>query len=867
MGEVYRARDTRLGRIVAIKVLPRDFALDEKRRARFEREAKTIASLSHPHICALYDVGESSPPGDDQASAPIQYLVLENLEGQTLDQVLRSGPLPLAQVLRYGIEIADALDKAHRKQILHRDIKPSNIMITKDGAKLLDFGLAKVASARPTHSSAGPANDETTEEKPLTSRGAILGTHPYAAPEQLEGKEADARTDIFSFGVLLYEMAAGRRPFVAQSAAALTAAILKHDPAPIATYRPAVPSSLDWLVRSCLAKDPDDRMQTAHDVMLELRRMAEEQPVPAASVVPMKRAAGWYLLLLLVAIAVAASLAYFVRTPRPLPQPVRRFTITLPDDAPLSQRSFQKLAVSQDGRRVVYVGGEHPTHLYVHAIDLGTTAEIPGTENAQGPFFSPRGDWIGFYTPDGALKKVSSAGGAVVTLRKGADLRGASWGPNDRIIFGELWSTLFEMSAAGGAAKPIIPNDPKSSFRWPVFLPDGKHILYTRGDYSGDYENARLSVLSLETGKEKVIVDGGTFGRYSTATQHLIYFHSDTLYAVPFAPGALNVNGPPTPIVFDVDSYPEQGLAHFAVAGDGSIFYVPRDPRSRQRQLVWVDRSGNRTSIAAPMQAYNSPRISPDGKQVLVGIERRGGIDLWIYDSTRGSFMRLTEEASNEAGIWSPDGTQIAFASNRNRGYNIFLMPSDGSGRPRQLTSLTGWPFPSSWSPDGSVIAIQQQRLNQDIDVLPIADPQKPQPFATTRSDELNAAFSPDGRWIAYSSDESGRPEIYVQRYPGGGRKRLVSTQGGLFPVWRRDGREMFYFNGSRMMAVDIAAAGDSQIGTPRVLFEGEFDEEFDVTPDGKHFLMIKRQSSPPPTRINVILGLFDNLASQQTSP
>jgi eukaryotic-like serine/threonine-protein kinase len=866
MGEVYRARDTRLGRPVAIKVIASDSTEDPKRRLRFQREAKAVSSLNHPNICALYDVGEVplDVGGEADQKHTRQYIVMEYLEGETLEERLRKGPLPLDQVFRYGLEIADALDKAHRKQILHRDLKPSNIMITKTGARLFDFGLAKFLRGSPSSKevSVEASSRGSTSQRPITAEGSVLGTLEYIAPEQLQGKEPDARTDIFSFGVCLYQMITGRRPFEGSTRASLAAAILEHDPLPLSTYQPSSPSSLDWLVKNCLAKDPDERFQTAHDIVLELKRMANEVGSAPLEPFALRKTSQWaqWSVAAMVLVMVAA-LVFIVlqlrRTGSPKPA-VKRFSISLPATAPLAEGPFEKFAVSSDGTRIAYVGGTDPARLYLYSVDTLETKPVPGTEGARGPFFSLDGQWIGFYTVDEGLKKVALGGATPVLLSAERDLRGASWGPDNTIVFADTLSPLRRISASGGRSEPLSPGDPMARFRWPSLLPGGESVLYTVNDFSGDYENARLVVRSLKTGQTKTVLEGATYGRYVSG--HLIYLHSQMLFAVPFDVRAMKITGSPVSIASDVDSYFTSGLAHFGASSDGSIFYIPRDSSEAERELVWVDRAGKSTPVTPIHRINTALQLSPDDMQLVVSIGLAPArLDIWLYDMSREAWTRLTTEARNLSGIWSPDGRQIAFASNRRGGFDLYIMPRDGSALPRRITARKSWDIPGSWSPDGKAIAVVEQYRATFSDIFIVAPREgaAPTPFLNTSFDERDPVFSPDGHWMAYRSNESGRDEIYVQRYPSTGRKLPVSTNGGTTPVWRKDGRELFYRNGNKMMAVATRLEPDFSAEKPQMLFEGDFEEDYDVTRDGQRFIMVKRPPQRPRTQINVILGLF----------
>jgi len=854
MGEVYHARDTRLDRSVAIKVLPAELSQDAQRRQRFEREAKAISALSHPHICTLHDIGRENE---------IDFLVMEHLEGQTLSEKLDKGPLPLAQVLRYGIEIADALDKAHRQGIVHRDLKPANIMITKSGVKLLDFGLAKTIDGQSIWDAAkSKLSQHATAQKPLTAEGFLVGTLEFMAPEQLHGGESDARTDIFALGNVLYRMATGKKPFAGNSQASLIASILEHDPPPVSSYQPLSPPSLDRLVKACLAKSPDDRIQTAHDVMLQLTWIAEGGSDPSRAIVSVPPARRWRWLAWPVAAAVMVIVAAFVvlkLKPPPAPRSVRRLTITLSPTAPVrSELSPEVLAVSPDGKRLAYAAGLPRRQLYLRDIDQPTAQPIAGTEGASGPFFSADGRWIGFHGSDNTIKKVSIAGGVPITICKSQLLRGATWSADDVIIFGNPGSPLYRVSASGGTPEALFKTT--KNVRWPVLLPGGKHLLYTfTPTLSGNYDQAEIAVLSLETGQSHTVVKGGTRPRY--ASGHLLYFQSGTLFAVPFDLRTMRTTGAPKPILGDVETYPLAGVAFYDVSSDGTIFYLPRDPSVEQKELVWVDRSGKISPAADSQRDYIDARLSPDEKSILASIaDRSSRIDLWIYEIGRQSWTRVASESDSANAHWSPDGTRFVFASNRDGAYNVFLMSSDLATPAKQITNAKDWVFPSGWSPDGKRVLItrQNQTTGSDIWFLSLDPVVEMKPFLVTSALEDDAVFSPDGRWIAYQSDASGQPEVYVVSADGRGRKWMVSNEGGIDPRWNPNGKEIVYWKPREdFMSVEVKTAPQMEIGKPRFLLRGHFDN-YDVSRDGKRFLMIRGQPPVPRTQINVVEGLLN---------
>jgi Tol biopolymer transport system component/predicted Ser/Thr protein kinase len=866
MGEVYRARDTRLNRIVAIKVLPAHLADRSELRERFEREARTIASLNHPHICTLFDIGQQGG---------IDYLVMEYLEGETLSQRLVKGPLPLEQVLQHAIEISDALDKAHRKGVTHRDLKPGNIMLTKTGTKLLDFGLAKlkqeVAPANVQLSQLPTAND------PLTAHGSIVGTLQYMAPEQLEGKEVDARTDIFAFGAVVYEMATGKRAFEGQSQASLMVAILEREPPPMASLRPMTPPALDHVVKKCLAKEPEKRWQAASDVCDELKWIADGDPQAISTPTPAVkgiRALGRRGLILsvgtLLLVAVVTGLGVWNLKPSP-PKPVTRTVIALPLGQQLAGLdSGPAIALTSDGTHVAYVARRGGTQqIYVRAMDSLESTPIPGTEGAVDPFFSPDGQWVGFFA-GGALKKISVSGGAALVLDSAATLLGASWGGQGMIAFApQNVSVIQQVLDAGGAPQPLTRFEKgESSHRWPEFLPGGRALLFAAGPSAINFTDAQVVVQSVGTAERRNLIRGGTNPRYAPSG-HLVYVQGGSLMAVAFDPQRLTATGTAVPVVGGVVQSPTTGAAQYGFSATGSLVYVPGGVQSAQSRLVWVNRNGVEQPLATPARAYLNPRLSPDGRRVAVTITERES-HIWLYDLSRETLTRLTFEGNANTGpVWTPDGKRIGFNSTKEGPPNIFWLLADGSGGLERLTTSEYTHVPMSWSPDGQLLAFFEVNptTGYDIWVLRMGD-RKAQPFLQTPFLESSPRFSPDGRWLAYISDESGHREIYAQPYPGPGGKWQISTEGGKEPVWNPNGRELFYRSGDKVMAVDIVTQPTFAAGKPRMLFEGQYmptpatAPNYDVSLDGQRFLMLKpsEQEQAAPTQINVVLNWFEEL-------
>jgi serine/threonine protein kinase/Tol biopolymer transport system component len=875
MGEVYRARDTRLDRIVAVKVLPSHLADCSELRERFEREARTIASLNHPHICTLHDIGQQDG---------IDYLVMEYLEGETLAHRLLKGWLPLEQVLQYAIEIADALDKAHRKGITHRDLKPGNIMLTKSGTKLLDFGLAKLKQeAAP----AIPDSQLPTIKSAVTGEGTILGTLQYMAPEQVEAKEVDARTDIFAFGAVVYELATGKKAFEGKTSASVMAKILEAEPPSMASLQPMTPPALDRVVRKCLAKEPDQRWQTASDLCGELKWIAESGSqtglVPTASTKGFRSLGRRELNLVLGAlllIAAVSGLTIWNLKPTPrVARSVSRFTITLPPGQQLAvEGSGPAVALSPDGTHLAYVVREGLTQrVYLRAMDSLEARPIPGTEgpvsgtNFAEPFFSPDSQWIGFFA-GGKLKKVSVSGGAALTLCDVLLSSGASWGSQGMIALspGPI-SILQQVPDVGGTPQQLTRiGKGEEGHGWPDFLPGGKAVLFvvTAGGSNG-WANGQIAVQTVGAAEHRTLIQGGMYPHYAPSG-HLVYIQGATLMAAPFDPQRLAVTGAAVPMVEGVLQSATDGDAQYSFSATGSLAYVAGAAESAQSKLVWVNRNGVEQSLAAPEHAYVNPRISPDGRRVAVGITEQER-QVWLYDLSRGTLTRSTFQGNNNlVPFWTPDGKRIVFISNKEGQRNLFWQLADGSGGLERLATSEFLQIPGSWSPDGQLLAFSEVNATTGykVWVLRLSD-RKAQPFLQTQFNEAAPQFSPDGHWLAYTSDESGRKEIYVQPYPGPGGKWQISTEGGVEPLWNRNGRELFYRSGRKIMAVDIAIKPSFSAGTPKMLFEGPYQllptistPNYDVSPDGQRFLMLKPVESAvaAPTQINVVLNWFEEL-------
>ena len=892
MGEVYRARDTRLDRVVAIKVLPVTVAADPHFRARFENEARAISSLDHPHICALYDVG-------DHEGTP--FLVMQYLEGETLASRLVKGSMPLHEALRCAREIADALGKAHRSGIVHRDLKPGNVMLTKTGAKLLDFGLARAPRSGVVQALASAIQ---TAAPDLTAQGTIVGTLQYMAPEQLEAKDADARSDIFSFGALLYEMVSGRRAFEGGSQASLIAAILEHDPPPISTLQPLTPAGLDRVVRTCLAKDPDARWQSASDLARELAWILDS---PTASTAVAANASSprsaWAKIALTLAVGALLGLSagyLFLRSQSssaPLAYTSRVLLTVAPADqlradpgdrarssGHLSQTA---IALSPDGQSIVFSAVlNDQQQLYVRSLAELEATPLAGTEGGASPFFSPDGRWVGFWA-DGLLKKLPLGGGNVTTLCKTARIFGASWGDNDVIAFANDTGGLLQVSAAGGPVSPLTQLDAKAgevSHRLPQMLPGSRTVMFTvTRSILPTWDDTQIVAQSVAGDSRRVVMDSAAHGRY-VRSGHLVYVRRATLNAAPFNLAELRVTGGGVTLVGDLmqaanmeGSELDSGAGQYTVSDAGSLAYVRGGLYAfPERLLVWVDRSGRIEPLPAPPRAYAYPRLSPDGSRVLVSTQ--GDRNVWIYDITRGTTRRVTEDGRNMAALWTPDGKQVAYGSSSGGTEKIVWRAADGSGSAERLTDGPSQHRVQTWSTDGRTLIYLESGNASPTKLFAIDVKQRQPPRAVfgSRFNERYADLSPDGQWLASALDESGRFEVYVTRYPGPGSKVAVSGEGGHSPAWTANGREIVYLaprgpDGTgpfTVMSVSVVSAGTTlTVGKPQALFETPMGFQanfrgYDVTRDGTRFLMIRPQAREDlkPSQIVLVQNWFQDL-------
>ncbi len=852
MGEVYRARDTRLDRTVAVKVLPEHLTGNEELRQRFEREARTISQLSHPHICALYDVGR-------EGSA--DYLVMEFLEGETLASRLNKGALPSEQLLRYGIEIADALDKAHRQGIVHRDLKPGNVMLTKSGVKLLDFGLAKYQTAARAESLSGASRlaTEAQPSAPLTERGTVLGTFQYMAPEQLEGGEADARSDIFAFGAVLYEMATGRKAFTGKSQASLAGSILRDDPPSVNEIAPMTPPALNRVIKTCLAKDPEDRFQTAHDVKLQLQWVAEGGsqaglPAPVAARRKSRERLAWGVAA--AAVVAAAALGFgFVRR-APVAPRIVRFQIATPDGV----TSIDAPKISPDGRYLAFNASDTDgkAQIWIRSLNAMEAHPLPGTEGASRPFWSPDSRFLGFMA-DGKLKKIEVTGGPAQKICDAPTGSDGSWSPAGVILFdGTGKDPIYRVAAAGGVPAVAAQADPsrkESEVGWPEFLPDGRHFLYMAINQKP--EDSAYRVGSLDSKESRQVASAQTLVTYAPPG-FLIYARDRTLVAQRFDSKSLRTVGEPVPLAEQI-GMGASGLARFSVSREGTLAYRTGESGSR---LLWMNRSGKEIETLGDRGEYGNPALSPSGDRLAFDLSdpRSGKSDIWIRDLVRGVNSRFTFGGSNSISpVWSPDGNAIIFSSDRNGNFDLYEKPASGQGEEKLLLKNDEFKFACDWSRDGRTIVYSSQgkKTGWDIWAFPLSGESKPIPVVVGPFQEIDPVLSPDGRFVAYVSNESGRSEIYVQSFPVAKGKWQVSTAGGVDPSWRADGKEILYRGlDQKLTAVEIGGAEPFQAGIPKSLFTahvppGPGRNRYSASADGERFLFVaplSRDSMNPTT-------------------
>jgi eukaryotic-like serine/threonine-protein kinase len=857
MGEVYKARDTRLGRTVAIKVLPAGATADPERLRRFEQEARAVSTLNHPHICVLHDIGRE---------AGVDYLVMEHLDGQTLAHRLRKGPLPLTQVLELGAQIADALAAAHRAGIVHRDLKPANVMLTKSGAKLLDFGLAKL---KPQPAGVDTGLSALSTQAPATMSGAVMGTVPYMAPEQLEGKETDARTDLFAFGCVVYEMLTARRAFSGDSEASVVSAIMSGEPTPLSTLQPLTPPALDRLVRRCLAKDPDDRWQHAADVAEELRGISQDAVATdgARAVRHRKWPPGIFAAVAVMAVLVIAALAWIITASVwPHSEGPARFALAMPAGTELISDAYPVMAAANDSG-VVYRGRDGRARLYWHELRGLESWPLAGTEDAHTPVLSPDSRWLAFFRSRKLFKLPMTAGRVVEgsypveVATFASNERGAAWGSDNTIIVGTANGGLWSVSLENGAVRQLTSPDRSQGeldHRWPSFLPGGQHVLFTIAHVSLRVERSRLAVLSLTDGRVTKILQGGSYARY-LPSGHLVFAARGSLLAIPFDLKTLKATGSPLPVLADIHVRAESWTAAYDVTTDGALVYAPWKEEPPSNALVWVTRDGALEPAVPDRQAYVDgwASLSPDGRRVAVGSAGSQYTNIWTYDIHDRRWQQIRADADCRWPVWSRSGDRLVFSSNRDGPWELYVVASDGEGPWTRLTRSGGLKFASSWSPDGRFVTYADQSNGRWVGFSVEVDGRSaPQSLP---GDALVATFSPDGRWATYSSYTGG---VWARSFPEWGPKQPVSgSSGGFDPVWSADGREIFYVEhlpDARIMSRQVESLAPLRLGPPRVAFALPFapgsgrywqPRSFSLTPDGRRVLVIQADERAPVLR------------------
>ena len=876
MGEVYRARDTRLDRTVAIKILSPEFALDPDRRARFEREARVVAALNHPHICALLDVGETP---DSSTEGSLQFFVMEYLDGHTLAERLLRGPLPTAELIQCSIELADALDHAHRRGLVHRDLKPSNVMLTPSGAKLLDFGLSKAQSSEEAlaYSTLSPG------EVPLTTVGAVLGTYPYMSPEQLSGREVDARSDVFALGALVYEMATGRRAFHGTTAATVMGAVLHSDPPPVSTLQPLAPSGLDRVISRCLAKDPDNRWQTVRDLLLEFKWIAEskaEARVTETAPTQQKRPS-WAArltvgtLVTLLALVLAYGLTYLQRSPAS--ESVQRLSLLPPPGINMAALDNGGGAViSPDGERVAFVGidADGKKFLWVRRLELLDAQQLRASEGAEYPFWSPDSRSIAFFA-QGKLKSIAADGGpSLILCDSGPQPRGGAWNDEGTIVFstdaGEQW---YRVDSAGGVATRLAIDRPNGENYWPSFLPDGRHFIYF-----GRPQKPGIYVASLESNEATPLLAGEYVGVAYAPPGYLLTLagpsRSSTdraLVARPFDAARLQITGEPFVLAEHVAYQTLSSRAAFSVSGNGRAIYESQ--RVPATELRWFDRAGTYLATLADTPGYLRPSLSPDGRTVAAELQdtKTGATDIWLIETMRGVASRLSiDPASEWMPVWSPDGTHLTFVSPRGTAPALYQQDTRKAGVGELLLKTTRVLHSEDWSADGRFIAyaLLDPKTQWDVWTLKMStgtgtpQPMEPKPFLQTEFNEFSSQFSPDGNWMAYVSDESGTLDVYVRAFPSSDNRWRISNNGGSQPRWRHDGKELFYVaHDGTLMAVEIAKGATFAASVPRPLFKTRITDtgisgmSYSVAIDGQRFLIHTITDDRPTWTTTVLLN------------
>ncbi len=856
MGVVYKARDTKLDRFVALKFLPPHLNQAEEEKKRFIHEAKAASALDHPNICTVHEIDER----DGQI-----FISMTHIKGQSLKEKIASGPLKLDDALDIAVQVTRGLQEAHEKGVVHRDVKPANIMITAKGqVKIMDFGLAKLAGSTK-----------------LTKTGTAMGTADYMAPEQVQAIVTDHRTDVWALGVVMYEMISGQQPFPGEYEQSIMYLIVNEEPEALTALRSGVPMGLERIVNKCMAKDPNERYQHVDEIPVDLKSVkisagsiskVSTATAVKASALPIKswkRAFPWVLGIL---IGIVISLGVWSLWPASNVsfQPVKRVFISPPPTESIwitEVMQHPSLALSPDGNRLVYVArGGGIQRLYLREMDQFEAKAIPGTEDARNPFFSPDGEWVAFLT-SGKLKKVSLSAGTMVPLCDVLpDVSSAgSWSTGGHILFAQNPNGgLARVSANGGTPELItVPDTSREEIGhyYPQVLPGGKGVLFTIRAGGGSWNETRIAALSLKTGVWRTLLIGGTNPRY-LSTGHLVYARAGALYVVPFDLERLQINGSPVQVLEGVLTM--RG-AEFSLSNDGTLVYLPGNTAWPKRSLVWVDHQGKTLALPLPPQTYLFPRLSPDHRRLAVSIidQQTGNVDVWICVLARGTSTRFTFHPNTDIfPIWTPDGKKVTFASATSQeSPELFWKPADGAGEKEQLAKMAYAQFPTCWSNDARLLLFTDENPDTKFDLWFLSlETRKPQVWLNTKFNETGAVFSPNGKWVAYQSDESGRYEVYVRTFGDLAGKEQISTEGGTEPLWAPDKHKLFYRNGDKMMSVEVETAPVFTAAKPELLFEGQFAisriaANYDITNDGRRFLMIRSEKESVPTKLHVVLN------------
>ena len=840
MGEVFRARDTRLDRAVAIKVLSREFASNGALKQRFEREARAISQLNHAHICTVHDVGSHDG---------VDFLVMELIDGESLADRLARGPLPPADVLRYGAEIADALHAAHRVGIVHRDLKPGNVMITRAGAKLLDFGLAKFGAA--VLSPDAP----TEQQKPLTAEGTIVGTFQYMAPEQLEGLEADVRTDIFALGCVLYEMLTGRRAFDGRTRTSLVAAIVAGNPVPVQSLQPLTPSALEHVISVCLRKERDERWQSAHDVAEELRWISvAPQREPGADVSKRRFRIAAAAALLAGAVVGALLFALFRRT---TPRPPVYASIAEPRGVEMGIIGERRSVVSPGGDLLAFIGKEADgtLRIWIRAFASGHVRPLSGTEGAYHIFWSPDSRWLGFFAA-GKLKKVPLDGSPPISLCDvGSNPRGGAWSPDGVILFApSSLSPLHRISASGGKAEPVTVLDTtrqEDTHRWPRFLPDGKSFLFLAAANTGsEHEADAVYGATLGSPGRKLILRTRFHVEYVDG--HLLFIRGTSLFAQKFDADRMELRGEAFELAKNVLLEPAYLTAAFTAGGRQLLYVTGKE--ERKIEFVMTDAAGKELGAVLPPGSYDTWDVSPRGDRLAITVNASSGDDVWIHDLTRGTRTPVTTGGSGSEPVWSPDSSTIAYVG---RARTLYRKNVDADTSPEPIWRSDGWAGPSDWSPGGGHLALTtfspKSATDYDVYVLPLDGTRTAVPVANTAAEEFAGFFSPDGRWLTYFSDASGKSELYAVSFPDGRRKQQISVGGSIGMVWKSPTELLYMQEGGAVVAVTVGEDnGRLTVSTPRPVFVEPRLSGFHAMPDSRLLLSRRAGEWVPPEQVLV---------------